>query len=338
MDIGHWYIIGTMLFGRKKPKRLYVPTASKWYTRPRRRKTVGVSRRSFLRDYLKSAVKNITIVLLVGGGVVVIGAAFFFSSYFSITNIDVARENLNIDSAAIENQIQKYKGENLIFTSMHGIEKEIMNYFPEFEEVNVKKTFPDTLTITLKSYPVMANLKAYYHLPQPEPDEETVPHLKDIEAALDEAFSITPQKEEEPEWIEQKGLLNAVGQALFNQEEDLELITIVINGLNQPIEDREQVVKKEYMVYMMEAIDYIHNLFDLKVREIEYLDEAREMHVKMDNKLVVWITFEKDFKEQIDKWKTIYEPVELNRENIAYIDLRVREKVIYCPRGNQCDH
>jgi len=34
--------------------------------------------------------------------------------------------------------------------------------------------------------------------------------------------------------------------------------------------------------------------------------------------------------------KTIYEPAELNKEELSYIDIRVREKVIYCLRSSRC--
>jgi len=46
---------------------------------------------------------------------------------------------------------------------------------------------------------------------------------------------------------------------------------------------------------------------------------------------------DRDYKNQIDKMKTIYEPAELNKEDLAYIDLRIKDKVIYCVRGTRCD-
>jgi cell division septal protein FtsQ len=265
-----------------------------------------------------------------------------FSSYLSITGIDVVRENPNIDTAAISNELQGYLGNNILFFNRAKITQKVQEKFPEFESVDVNKIFPHTIKVNLKSYPIVANLKAYYILPKVESDitEEEGKTIKEVQDALETAFSISGEKTVEKEEltpIEQKCLLNSIGQAIFDQEEDLELITITIDNLVEPIQDRQIIIGKEHMDYISDAMRYFNNTFPMQVKSVRYLGVAREMHIKTDNNIVVWLTFEKDYEEQLDKLNVIYKTAELDKEDIAYIDLRVKEKVIYCPARSRCN-
>lgn len=331
------------MFGRKKPQRLYYPTSKKWYTHPRRQPRTSRSRKVLtynIRTHFTKFFKNAIYFTITGGILIVLVAILLFSSYLSITSIEVARENFNIDTAAISNELNQYIGKNILFFPKSKIVNTIQEKFPEFALIEVNKIFPHTLKINLESYPIVANLRAFYVLPKAEissGEEKTID--KEVQEALDTAFSLGEKttEEEKPAPIEQKCLLNRIGQAIFDQQENLELITISVSDLTQPIEDRQIVIQKERMDYIFDTIHYFNNLFTMQVRGIEYSPIAREIHIKTDSNIVIWLTMEKSYKEQIDKLHTIYEAAELNKEDIAYIDLRVKEKVIYCPARSRCN-
>ena len=353
-----------MFFRKKKPKRLYYPTRSSWYTRPRR-SSPAKRPSKFFKKGIKGFFKNLatkSLYLVITGIVFAVLLIFlFFSSYFSITNIEVVRESFNIDSAAIENELNPFIGKSIVFTPKSRIYKAIQKKFPEFAVIKVHKILPSALKINLESHPIVSNLKAYYVLPEaeePEIDEEEFTELgKAIEelfdtdsdtSATESSDPFTDEEvtksifdiegdEDEPEPIEQKCLLNRIGQAIFDQEENLELMTVSIRNLTQPIEDREQVISKEHMDYMLETIQHFTNVMGLEVIGTEYLPIAYEVHLKTSDNLVIWISIKRDYKKQIDKLHTIYDAAELYEEDLSYIDLRVREKVIYCPRNARCD-
>lgn len=367
------------LFGffKKSPKRLYYPVKSHWYTRPRRETSLKISRKVFfgnVRTHFTRLFKNAFYFVLTGGAIALIFLVLFFSSYFSITNIQVVRQDFFMDSAAIENQLNEFIGKNIIFFSESRVVYTIQQNFPEFESIEVNKVLPHTLKIKLQNYPIVANLKAFYTLPKkeaatsetpeqlinppsaekpitgerdsaqatgqpatPAPPAEQVVINKQV---LDNAFVLNnPQtgSQEDTTPIEQKSLLNRIGQAIFGKEENLELMTVTVVGLTQPIGDRQQVIAKPVMDFMMDSIQYFNNLFKTQIKAVEYRPEGREIHLKTEKGFEVWLTLEKDYKEQIDKLNTIYETAELNKENLSYVDLRVREKVIYCLRGTACD-
>ena len=330
-----------MLFGKKKPKRLYYPTKSSWYKKPRRRPTVSRSRkvlkhniRSRVAKFFKSAIYFVVLIVIA----IIILLVLVFSSYFSITNIEVLREDFNVDTAAITNELNKYIGRNILTFPKKRMADTVRESFPEFALIKVQKVLPNTIQIQLESYPIIANLKAYYILPEAETLSEEDESIEKVMDALETAFELeSKEEEEEIVPIEQKCLINSIGQVIFDKEEDLELMTITMNGLTQPVEDREIVIPQERMDYILDAIKYFNNLFEMQVRSIRYLPIAREVHIITDSRMAIWLTTAKDYKEQIDKLNIIYETAELDKEEIAYIDLRVKEKVIYCLAKSQCN-
>jgi cell division septal protein FtsQ len=350
------------MFRKKKPKRLYYPVKSRWYTRPRRKPSVKRTNKLFKGGWsgVKIMLKK-SLYLTVTTGIFIALILFLaFSSYFSVTDIEVVRENFNIDSAEIENEVNQYIGKSIIFFPKTQIHKTIQTKFPEFASIEIRKILPSTIKIHLESHEIVANLRAYYVLPEAEkvtkedftelnkaieelsgsdPEIESLEELTPLgdEEVADAIFDLG-EEDEGPAPIEQKSLINRIGQAIFDQQENLELITIIVHDLSQPVEDREQIITREHMDYMLEAIQYLKNTMDLEILEIKYLPIAREIHLKTNNNLVLWLGIGRDYKEQIDKLNTIYENAELNKEDLAYIDLRIKDKVIYCSRDTQCDN
>lgn len=331
------------MFRRKKPKRLYYPTKSRWHTKSRRRKSNIKKTRKLLKNNIRnniiSFINRMAGFIMLGIFFVVIIIILLFSSYFSITNIEVHRQDFNVDTASVSNELNQYIGKNILLFPRVRITKAIQNAFPEFSSVKVKKILPNKIQIELDQHEIVANLKVFYVLPEAELDEEEASGIVDLDKALNGAFSLDTEDEPDkgPQTIEQKSLLNKIGQAIFNQEENLELITVTIDTLTQPIVDREFVIPTERMDYIFDSMKYFNNLFDMQVESIQYFPIAREVHFTIDNGLVVWLTFEKGYKKQIDKLNIIYEAAEFNADSIAYIDLRVQEKVIYCPNNARCN-
>lgn len=308
---------------------------------------------------LKKLAKANLLWFLVGVFFLIVIGFLSFSSYFSIKNIQVDRTNFNVNSAAIESELNRFIGRNLIFFSRSKMYTVIHETFPEFETVDIHKVFPNQIRIELSSYPTVANLRAYHRLPEPEENIEedftelnkAIEELSDVnpglnlikdapaldEAVTSEVFDLEAE-DREPEETEQKSLLNQIGQAIFDQEENLELITIAVRGLTQPVVDRERIIPQEHMEYLLDAIAYFENTMAVTIKSADYLPVAREIHLKTDTNLVVWITIEREFREQIDKLVTIYETAELNKEKLSYIDLRIKEKIIYCPKRDKCDN
>ncbi len=279
---------------------------------------------------------------------VVIGVVFFwllifllFSSRFAISKIEIARDDLHIDSSAVTTLLADYQGKSIFSFSKSKASHLIQETYPEFARVNVKKLLPNTIKIELETYEIVANIRVFYVLPKVDtvPIEEDKEMLE-IAEALKTAFDLETGTETEDKEaitpIEQKALLNRIGQAIFDRSEDLQLMTITIDGLSQPVEDRAIVIPESSMDYILNSIKYFTNLMQMEVTSVRYLPVAREVHLKTAGNLVLWLSTAKDYKQQIDKLNTIYRVTELDKEDLVYIDLRVKEKIIYCPNGARC--
>ena len=353
-----------MFFWKRKPKRLYIPVKAEWYKRPRNlkaarpRNAIVLKKRGLfglLKEIAKKSVYAAMGALLIGSLLLIL----FLSSYFSIKTIGVARQTFNIDSAKIENKLNNFIGQNLVFFPKNRIVKVIHQEFPEFSEIHVKKIFPDRIQIDLVSQPLIANLRAFYILPLAE---ETQPeNFTELNKAIEELSSTDPsiltnnanpladqnqtkdifdinQGEGGDEGAtEQKGLLNRIGQVILDQEENLELMTFVVRGLTQPVEDREQAIPQKSMEYILEAIQYLGNSMGQEVQRVELMPIANELRLKIKDNIVLWLSIDRSYKEQLDKLKAVFEAAGLDLKNIAYIDLRIKEKVIYCLRNTRCD-
>lgn len=334
-----------MIFGRKKPNRLYYPTKSHWYRRPRRTPAVRFSRKIFshnIRTHFTRLIKDAFLYVVIGFVFLALLAFLLFSSRFAVSKIEIARDDLNTDSSNITSLLADFKGRSIFIVSKSKINQLVQENYPEFASVDVKKLLPNTLKIELKTHEIVANIRAFYILPKaktPVPQED--PEMVELGEALKTAFDLDgkPQTEDREELtpIEQKALLNCIGQAIFDRAEDLQLITITIDGLSQPIEDRQIVIPSDDMDYILNSIKYLTNIMQMEITSVRYLASAREIHLKTQSNLVLWLNTEQDYREQLDKLNTIYKVAELDKEDLAYIDLRIREKIIYCPRGSQCD-
>jgi hypothetical protein len=295
-----------------------------------------------IRTHFTRLLKDFLLYVIIG--VVFLGLLIFllFSSRFAINKIEIARDDLHIDSSAVTALLADYKGKSIFTFSKNRASNLIQEAYPEFARVDVKKLLPNTIKVELETHEIVANIKAYYILPKVEPelseeDEEMLEITEALKTAFDLEADTETEDKEEITPIEQKALLNRIGQAIFDREEDLQLMTITIDGLSQPIEDRGIIIPEVYMDYILNSIKYFTNLMQMEVISVRYLPVAREVHLKIDGHSVLWLSTEKDYKEQIDKLNTIYKVAELDKEDLAYIDLRVKEKIIYCPRRTSCD-
>ncbi len=363
-----------MLWFKKKPKRLYMPAKGNWLLRsrrtPERRRAPTAWVLKWRHWFGKKRWLVGGVILLVLAGAVGVTA----SSLLSVRDIEVLRQDFSLDSAAVENRLARFRGRSLLLISEAEVEAAVRSDFPEFSGVRVEKIFPHTLRLNLESVGVVANLRAYYTLPLPEkepvrfdalnraieelsgkktetPTSANEPALPQtpfespgasiafsLEAPLSEAgIPVIPPEAAIPAPVEQKGLLNAVGQALFGPSENLELVTVVVRGLTQPVENRQRLIPPEEMTFLKGAVDYFSAALKHPVKEAEILLQSREIHLTAEKGLTVWLATDRDYREQIDKLAVVYEPAELNKESLSYIDLRVTGKVIYCPRHSPCD-
>ena len=213
------------MFRKKKPKRLYYPVKSRWYTKPRRKSSVKRSNKLFKGGWsgFILILKKSLFLAITAGLFVVLILFLAFSSYFSVTNIEVVRENFNIDSAEIENEVNQYIGRSIVFFPRSKIYTTISNKFPEFASIKIRKVLPSTIKIQLESYPIVANLNAYYILPKAEKAKEE--DFTELNKAIEELSGSNPKIESLKELTPIAD--EDVAGAVFDLNEEDEVIDLI---------------------------------------------------------------------------------------------------------------
>jgi hypothetical protein len=73
------------------------------------------------------------------------------------------------------------------------------------------------------------------------------------------------------------------------------------------------------------------NIIDIKIQELQYYSIERELHVKTTNNLLLF-SLDEDIIEQVEKTVIFHKQYHsLEKYGIYYSDLRIPNKVFYCP-------
>jgi hypothetical protein len=78
------------------------------------------------------------------------------------------------------------------------------------------------------------------------------------------------------------------------------------------------------------------NIIDINIDEIIYYITEREVHIKTDKNTLLIFNIDSDIKEQIEKVSIFNkEKLNINKNPLVYVDLRILNKVFYCTTENE---
>lgn len=126
-----------MAFGYYKPQPKYSSLR-----RRRRRKIINTPEISGSKNILLGVVALIMITLTVFGLM-----KFITSGYFDIKEIQVI--GLRNDNEEVNNELEQFYGENILFKSSNQITKLLTDQHPTFKAIQVKKYWPNKLQISI---------------------------------------------------------------------------------------------------------------------------------------------------------------------------------------------
>lgn len=95
----------------------------------------------------------------------------------------------------------------------------------------------------------------------------------------------------------------------------------------------EELVEKDILESLLQTTLDFEGKFDMQVKEIHYLKQARELHLYTERDFYVWIDLTEDTTLQLTKLKKTLSVLNIYEAPLDYIDLRISgqngEKVIY---------
>jgi hypothetical protein len=243
-------------------------------------------------------IKRIFRILIIIGLVTLAIYAFFFSSFFNIREIVVS--NKNFENQAISDQIQENLkaniGRNIFMINTTELEIKVLNVFPELQRIKVSKKFPHSLSLEFSEFPLIANIV----------NESNV--------------------------VKKSYIINSIGFAIKENLEDPKLPYIKVKT-DEPINPKEAVIEKSKLDYIINAKNYFEDKFGMKIIATQYKPIPREIRFYTEKGFYIWIDIQKPFEDQFKKLKKAIVKLDIYKENLEYIDLRIAgssgDKIIY---------
>ena len=132
--------------------------------------------------------------------------------------------------------------------------------------------------------------------------------------------------------IKKSYIINSIGYAIKENLEDPNLPYIKIKT-DEPVNPKEAVIEKTKLSYLIEAKTYFEDKFGMRIISMEYKPVAREIHLLTERNFNVWLDIQKPYEEQFKKLKKAIVKLDIFKENLEYIDLRIAgesgDKIIY---------
>lgn len=230
--------------------------------------------------------------------IIVLGVySIYFSGYFMINNIYI--DNETSQSKVLEEKIKTLIpstiGKNLISVDLQELEVKILENFPEIETIKLKKDYPNGIIIQLKEYPLIAN----------------VIHESNIKKSY---------------------VINSMGYVIKEDLENTSLPYIRIKS-EEPVNKDTPLIEKSKLTYILNAMQLYEEKFGMRIVEAQYKNIARETHLLTEKGFYIWLEMQNPAEDQLKKLKKILVKLDIYKENLQYIDLRIAgangDKIIY---------
>lgn len=278
---------------KKSQKTLRTNGPTSFHTKKRKPLTL-----SSLSGKIPKKAKRLTIALAIIGTILFCTYTTLFSQYFHIETIKISTEQLNTPqlSGNIIDDLENYKGKNLLFIKKEEIIEKIQSEYPEIEDIKVTKDLPSTVVISFSEYPLVAN-------------------ITNISNETNKKF-----------------IVNSIGYVVKENIDDPNLPYFKIKT-DAPLNTETAIIDTDKLTYLLEAAAYFEEKFGMKIIETEYKVVPREVHLRTEKYFYIWLDIQKPYEQQLKKLKKALVKLDIYNSPLEYIDLRITgesgEKIVY---------
>jgi hypothetical protein len=239
---------------------------------------------------------------------------FLFSPSFSVTSIQVSRQDRRVDVEEIQKLLRPYFGNHILFVSPLLLERNVLTEYPEVSSVKVRRNFPNELAVTLYMDPVVARLFIG------EPDH-TEANFADL---VSEGEVIAPGT-----WY---SYLTSKGVYLeypfpLNAKVEEEVITLHLVDWAVKPTHRQTLLAEDVLNQIRGVRRILQESFGHAIGGITFYLRAQEFHVKTEG-LVLWFDLSTPAVKQINRYREFLRTLTAESAE-EYVDLRLHDRVVY---------
>ncbi len=268
-----WHAPKTAAYFKPRKKRIQVSTKGIWTC------LAFVQWKYFLL--------SIVIFILVMLGIMIWGP------FFKIQHINIIKRD-NISNIEISySSVQSLRDKNIFWVWFEDIRKKMLSYQPNLASIQPSVSFPNTLKITIESYPGLFNTLLW-----------------------NKNYIIT-----------QNGVL-----VPKNPHPELQNISVFLDEWTSFLEYR-QIFQQEYIEKIYTLVEWVtDNIIWSQVFDMLYYQNEREAHIILKSGVRLIFDLNTDSTEQIEKIAVFHkESQNILSWELTYIDLRIKNRIFYCP-------
>ncbi len=281
---------------------------------------------------------------LLGGLFVGIIWIIFFSPVFRIKEVNitgnesVSQEEIN---QTLKTVFEKrffliFSGDNIIFFNEEEAEKLLLEKNLYFENVKVKKIFPNLVKIEIKEK--KAKL-AWCQIIQKENPKNSENEMEEIEIDNSEDEDKISEQSQ-CFWVDEAGIAYSQTPPLKDLKMSLDSFKkehiLILKEKNKKlvkfVKLGTKVANPEFINSVLCVSETLSSAVDLKVVDFETPGAAsRELHVTTSEGWKIYFDTSRNIKSQVDALANVLREKikEKERENLEYVDLRVKDRVYY---------
>lgn len=244
----------------------------------------------------------------------------FFSSFFVVSDIVVIRDKVFVEPQKIEQSMRPVIGKNIFLVSDSQIQEELAKMFPTIQRVEVNKLYPRTIQVHVFSWPMIAQI-----------------NYKDGSGTgflLSENGYIVPNvlvREEQTNDSDKPRDLIKMLVPRYGTDDPEQAVLLQLAKL----EPGKHFIDQQLLNKIRFSLDVYEKNFQAPVNHIVYLPFEREIHLYI-GKTAILLWLDADVETQLYKLKTAEPKLNLTNDSLAYVDLRVKDKVFTCDMNAAC--
>jgi len=223
-----------------------------------------------------------------------------FWPIFKVKYIEIIKKdnitNMNISYKAVDD----FRWESILKIDEKDIFNKFKSYQENIKEINLNIDFPNTIKIEAESYKEMFNIA-----------------INDKSYILVENGTLIPSK----------------------PSKNLQNLTIIKEIDKNKFIEYKKIFEPYYLFKINEIIKKLEeNIINTKIKSLTYYEIERELHIETENNLLLIFSIDSsiDVNEQIKKLVIFNKDhLSLDKNTIVYIDLRVKNKIFYCPTESE---
>lgn len=212
---------------------------------------------------------------------------------FKIKYIEIIKHDNITNMNIAYKATDKYRWSNIFSIEKKDILKRLKDYQQNIKNINTSIKLPNTLKININSYKTIFN---------------TTINWKTY--LITENWTLIPS----------------------TYSKDLKELKIIYNFDKNKFLDYKKVLNSDFLKKITFIVNQTkENIIDINIKELKYYIIERELHIKTDKNTILIYNLSSQIKEQIKKISIFNkEKININKSNIIYIDLRIKNKVFYC--------